>query len=342
MKRWIAALALVAAVAFPAAHPFAQQSPPDKVRISLSPGNYAWLPIFLAVDRGYFAQQNLDVQITKYNGSATTQIPILARGDLDITPVVLGPAFFNQFSQGFDLTLIASVSQAHPGWEGATWLTVRQDLWDAKTIATPADIKGKHVDVAAVGTPGDYLLHSLATKANLPYADINATYALRAPPDWFAAFHNKAVDVVNCVEPVCSVLQEQGIAHKWITYNDVMPWFQDAYYASSNAFLKAHPDVVRRFLIAVLHGARDVAGTNGKWTPELLSEVAKWSGTPLADVQRIPGPNYTGQLGTISLESMNRVQDILIGAGALKARVPDEKIIDTTQLFNARHALGIR
>jgi NitT/TauT family transport system substrate-binding protein len=342
MRRWIAAFALIATLIAPGGFSSAQQPAPDRVRISLSPGNYAWLPIFLAVDRGYFAQQNLDVEITKYNGSATTQIPILARGDLDITPVVLGPAFFNQFSQGFDLTLIASVSQAHPGWEGATWLTVRQDLWDAKTIAKPADIKGKHVDVAAVGTPGDYLLHSLAAKAHLQYTDVNATYALRAPPDWFAAFRNKAVDVVNCVEPVCSVMQEQGIAHKWITYNDVMPWFQDAYFASSNAFLKAHPDVVRRFLIAALHGAQDVANSGGKWTPDLLNEVAKWSGTPLADVQKIPGPNYTGQLGTISLESMNRVQDMLIAAGALKSRVPDEKIIDTTQLYAARHALGIR
>ena len=344
MRRALGILAVLAAmfVTFAALPTRAQAPAPDRIRLSLSPGNYAWLPIFLAVDRGYFTQQNLDVQITKYNGSSTTQIPIIARGDLDITPVVLGPALFNQYSQGFDVTLISSVSQAHPGWEGATWLTVRQDLWDAGTIRKATDLKGKNVDTSAVGTPGDFLLREALRQAKVAFADVNVSYKLRAPQDWFAAFRNKAIDVVNCVEPVCAQLQDQGIAHKWITYNDVIPWFQDAYFAASAGFLKQHPDVVRRFLIAFLKGAQDVDRSGGKWTQPMLDEIAKWSGLPMSDVQNIPGPNYVGQFGAVDASAIARVQDILVAAGAVQARVPVERMVDTSQLTAARRALNIR
>jgi NitT/TauT family transport system substrate-binding protein len=320
----------------------AQSPTPDKIRLSLSPANYAWLPIFLAVDRGYFTQQNLDVQITKYNGSATTQIPILAHGDLDITPVVLSPALFNQYQEGFNLTLISSVSQAHAGWEGATWLAVRQDLWDSGAIRKATDLKGKNADMAAVGTPGDFILREALRNAKVPFSDVNVSYKLRSPQDWFAAFRNKAIDVVTCVEPACTVMQDQGLSHKWITYNDALPWFQDAYFASSTTFLKTHPDVVRRFLVAFLKGAQDVDKSGGKWSQPLLDEVAKWSEQPMADVQKIPGPNYTGQLGAVNMDSINRIQDILIAAGAVKTRIPADKIVDTSALTAARRTLNIR
>jgi ABC-type nitrate/sulfonate/bicarbonate transport system substrate-binding protein len=52
--------ALAAAGSLPAA---ADQR--DRVRLAMNPGVYSFLPIFLAVDKGYFAKQNVDVQITR-------------------------------------------------------------------------------------------------------------------------------------------------------------------------------------------------------------------------------------------------------------------------------------
>ena len=79
------------------------------IRVSLNPVIYNNLPLLMAADKGYFAQQHLNVVITPINQSAATIIPLLARGDIDMAQVVTAPAFFNAFSEGFNLKVVASV-----------------------------------------------------------------------------------------------------------------------------------------------------------------------------------------------------------------------------------------
>jgi NitT/TauT family transport system substrate-binding protein len=115
----------------------------EKVRVPLSLVTYNNLPIFLAQDRGYFREAGLDVEIEGFNGSSTAQIPRLARGDVDIMPIALGPAFFNQFSEGFNVKLIGALSASKKGWNDTTWLVVRQDVWDSGAVRAPKDLRGK-------------------------------------------------------------------------------------------------------------------------------------------------------------------------------------------------------
>ena len=44
-------------------------------------------------------------------------MPLLARGDLEIAPIAVSGAFFNQFTAGFDIKLIASASTTQSGWQ---------------------------------------------------------------------------------------------------------------------------------------------------------------------------------------------------------------------------------
>jgi NitT/TauT family transport system substrate-binding protein len=318
------------------------QSAREKLRISVSPTNYAFLPVFLANDEGYFAEQNLDVEIVKFNGSANTQVPLLARGDLDVTVVVLGPPIFNQLAQGFDLTLIASLSEAHPGWNGATWLMVRQDLWDAGSIRKISDLRGKKIENGVLGTVADVMTRTALANNGVAISDVSTAYTVRGPADWFASMRNKAADMWGVVEPFASELESQKLAHKWLTYNDVTPWIQDAYFAASANYLKGHPDAIRRFLSAILKADREINASNGSWTPKMIAEVAKWSELPPADIARIPGPNYVGQFGLIRTDSIERVQKVLVASGAVQQPIPVAKIIDTSALQAARRAAGIR
>ncbi len=155
----------------------ADQPAPDRIRLALSPTTYSNLPIFLAIDNGYFAQQHLDVVVVPYSGSSVTQLPYLARGEIDISNVAPAPGLFNLVTEGFNVKIVASLSEAHRGWNGTTWLMVRQDLWDAKTIRKPSDLRGMHVDVAAEGAPTDLLVHEVIRQAGLAPSDVNVTAA---------------------------------------------------------------------------------------------------------------------------------------------------------------------
>ena len=63
-------LLLAAIVVLAAAVPGTAQQNLDVVRLTLNPSTFAYLPLFTAVDRGYFAEQHIDLQITKISGSS--------------------------------------------------------------------------------------------------------------------------------------------------------------------------------------------------------------------------------------------------------------------------------
>jgi NitT/TauT family transport system substrate-binding protein len=335
-------LALAAALTLATLAPASAQSAPDRVRLSLNPGSYAYLPIFLAVDKGYFAEQHLDVQVTKYTGSSLTQLPMLARGDLDIAPVVTGPGFFNQFSQGFDLKLLASIDQSQKGWHDTGCVLVRQDVWDSGAVRKIADLKGKLVDGGLDGTAQNYLLKQAILKGGLKFSDMTYTDKYKTVPDQFAALRNKAVDVTSGAEPICTQMQAQGLAHKWLAFSDVIPGFQASFVTSSAQFLKTHRDAVRRFLIALLKAEKEIKAANGGWTPQLIATVAKWAEIPEATVATIPGPPYTGQFGQIDATSIRTQQAFWMNEGTVKQAVIVADVIDTSILTEARRASGIK
>ena len=108
--------------------------PPDTLKVLLNPTIIFELPLMVAIEKGYFAEQHLNVQVVIHEGSSQLIIPELARGDVDIATISPNPAFFNQFQQGFDAKLIAATVAGHKGWDPAVWLVERQSVWDAKTI----------------------------------------------------------------------------------------------------------------------------------------------------------------------------------------------------------------
>jgi ABC-type nitrate/sulfonate/bicarbonate transport system substrate-binding protein len=116
---------------------------------------------------------------------------------------------------------------------------------------------------------------------------------------------------------------------------------QESFLVASAAYVKAHPATVRDFLKAYLRGALEVTGSGGKWTPELLDEVAKWSGLPKQEIAKLAGPTYVGQLGTISPESIAREEDYFAGLGLVTTKIDVASLIDDGPLKAARKELNI-
>lgn len=331
------AFALLAATPQPAA-----ADPDLTVRVSLNPAIYNNLPILMAADKGYFAEQHLNVVITKINQSAATLVPLLARGDVDLAQIVTAPGFFNAFAEGFNLKLVASVDSERPGWSDVGWIMVRQDLWDAGTFRKPSDLRGHTFDALAFGAPVDFLARTEIDKAGLAVTDLTFTEKFHTNPDVVTALTNKSVDVVMSVEPSASQLQAQRLAHKWITQGDIAPWFQDGYIGVSASFLRDHREAVVRFLTAFVRAQREIAATNGKWTPEMLGIVVKWSELPEAIIKTIPGPAYTGALGKIDTQSIERQQQMWVALKLVQKPVAAADIIDIGPLKDAYKALGVK
>lgn len=336
----IALALLLLAVAFGPAVPAGSAAGPDRVRMILDPTFYAHLPLLHAIDAGYFRKEGIDLQITAARGSSTAFLPMLARGDYDLGTVNPSPSFFNQFSGGFNVVLLACMSGSHAGWHDASWLMVRQDLWDAKTIAQPADLKGKVVDGANVGSPIDFLMKETIRVGGTALAEVRTSERFRSEGEWLEALRNHAADVVGATEPGASQLEAQGAGHRWVSFDTVAPWYQLQYIGSSAQFAKDHPNVLRRFLRAYVRGNDDILKSNGKWTPALLAEAAKWSQLAPDVLRAVSGPIYPSAHGEISLDSLARIQQFWVAEKLVAAPVDVRNVANVALLHDVQRSLG--
>lgn len=332
-----AALLLVACIA--GARPPARAADADVVRLTFNPGLYDTLPLMVALDKGYFADANLNVVVTKISAPHGTLIPSLARGDIDVAPQTLTPAFFNQLGAGFGIKLLALMSGSHKGWNDTVWDVVREDDWDARVIRKPADLRGKSVP-KPIGNAVDFMLVRTLAKGGLTLADVDATHPQGGPANLLPALINKEFDALAVGEPLVTQLEKQGLVHRWLSYNDVAPGFQSSFLAASASFAATHKDALQRFVTAYIRACRDIEATNGKWTPALIDTLVRWSGQNRDVIAAIPGPAYPG-LGEISTASIEEQEQLWLQLGILKQAVPPAELVDGEFAAAARSALHL-
>jgi NitT/TauT family transport system substrate-binding protein len=321
------------------------QAEPDNlpvVRTALNPLVYGHLPIMLANDRGYFADQKIKVVVNKYNGSSTTQMPLIARGDLDIASVVAGPGLFNAPAEGFDLKVMGLQDDTGRGWNDATWVIVRKDLWDSGAIRTIADLRGHTIDAGPNGSPVNALMRGALAKAGLSPADVKLSTRLATPPDWLAALRNNAVDALSAVEPVATQLVKQGLGVRLVSPRDVLSWYPSAYYVASSDYIAKNRGATVAFLRAILQAQQDIFKAGPVWAPEVVQVLSNWSRMSPDDIRSIPTPPYYGRFGTVDPARLAAEQDFWASQGLVKQRGDTAAMLDPGPLQEARSSLGIK
>jgi NitT/TauT family transport system substrate-binding protein len=304
------------------------------LRMSINPHFMTYTAFFWAYDKGYFKDAGLDVQLSKYTTSANSQLPMLAKGDLDVSVVVAGPALFNQYEQGFDAHVIASIDEAHAGYLDGSILVVRKEM--TGKIKKASDLAGKAIDGAFAGSPVALLSMLAIQSGGLQFSDVKFTTKESAPADQLAALRNGAVDVQGTTEPTATAMQEQGYGTKWLSYKDIMPGYQSSYFGVSAQYAKDHPDAVVRFLRAYLRGVADVNKAGGKLTPELVAVIAKWTELTPDVIRQVGTIPYFGQIGTVNTDGLDKVQKFWVAQGLVKNPVPISKVVDGQYLAAAR------
>src|SRR5262249_61662552 len=138
---------------------------------------------------GCFAGEAMAVAAADIGSALATTGP-LATGQLDISMGAATAGFFNAANKGFDLRVIAAMGIQGPVM--STQPLVRKDLWDAGTIRSAKDYRGRKVAINAPGDITEYFLTLMAEKHGFSVRDINVT-PLRFS-EQLAAFRNGAID----------------------------------------------------------------------------------------------------------------------------------------------------
>ena len=309
-----------------------------KIRIALNPKFNAYLPIFVGVDKGYFKAAGVDVEVVPFFNSSVDQLPALIRGDIDMMPILASPAFFNGYQNNINLKLLASTSQATTvkGYADVQAVMVRKDLWDSGAIRKLSDLRGKVIDGATRSSALHVLALNLLLKAGLTQADVKFGNKSPGPADQFAALANKAVDVQMTTEPNATTLVQKGVAVKWLTAADVMPWFQDSYLAVNTPYFAPHKEILQKFFNGYVRAINDIQRSKGKLTPELTATIAKWADSTPDVVAAIGGVPYFGQNGAINPDALTRLQTIWMNEKMVATPIDISKIYDDSLIKKAK------
>jgi NitT/TauT family transport system substrate-binding protein len=276
------------------------------------------LPLIAAIDRGYFAQQHIAVDLVRLP-SAPAHIAALIGGSED---VFYGDtlAWASAVGNGLKIQLFQSVNEGDAAASGGQ-STILVD--PASGIKTAADLRGKQIGV--LPTPLITLVTKLWLKQN--GVDPNsATYVPITPQlAMGTALKNKHVDAVVDGDPFTeAAIKDYGFIALGYPSRVTPPGTTQAGFFSTTGYLDAHPDVARRFAIAIRQGAR---WANSATPAEKAAVLAKFTPIDLAALEsKVPGivnefHYYKWHEGAIDVEATQRWVDLAVKNGVIEKSI---------------------
>jgi NitT/TauT family transport system substrate-binding protein len=129
---------------------------PRKLKVSWNAAAVCTVQLPVAIDQGFFAKQNLDVELVNYSGSTDQLLEAIATGKSD-AGIGMALRWLKPLEQGFDVKIVAGT---HGGCMRA--------LTPAKAaIAGIADFKGKTIAVGDMAGPDKNFFSVQLSKAGL-------------------------------------------------------------------------------------------------------------------------------------------------------------------------------
>jgi NitT/TauT family transport system substrate-binding protein len=304
------------------------------IRIPVNPDIYGYLPFMYGLDKGYFADEGLNVVPNKFSSSSLTQLPMLVNGQLDIGQGVPGPALFNQISEGWDIKAISSLTVARSDWHDELWVMVRKDLWDSGAVRKLADLRGRKIDAATPGAPINLLVNQMLVKAGLTRSDVIYTERLRTPADTIAAMRNGAIDLGTTIEPTATYMADGGYAARFASTQDIMPNTQTGFVLASAKYLAENAPAATAFLRACVRAQNEIrkSGPHG-FSPDVQKTLAAWQQRPIAEMAKLQPPYF--EIGPVRPESIEIPENFWLSQGLLKNKVAVSTMIDNTLIAAA-------
>jgi NitT/TauT family transport system substrate-binding protein len=200
-------------------------------------------PIYLGKAKGFFTEQNLDLNIQSVRGGAEA-VPGVVSGQFQF-------AFANVISlllahsKGLPLKVIAAGNFSTGKAEDFGGIVVPA----GSAIKTMKDLEGKTVSVNQINNIVGVAVRAAMRKAG---GDPDKIKFIEVPfPEMPAALGQSRVDAACIVEPFLTVARNQGATILSWNFADTGPNLMIAAYFTTKDYAKSNPDVVARFTAAI-------------------------------------------------------------------------------------------
>jgi NitT/TauT family transport system substrate-binding protein len=292
------------------------------------------------VDKGYYKELGLDVEIVPFS-SAAEMIQPIAASQVDVANADTGAGIFNALGRGLPLRFVADGNHTEPGHSSLGWM-IRKDLIDSGAFRDLPDLRGKRISPIAKGSLVDSLAYRTLEKAGLQSSDVEIEYVTFA--DVLPAFANKALDAAILTEPLVTTAVEQGLAVRWRGMDDLFGTFQSTLIMYSPTMTTQRQEVGKRFMVGYLRALRDyqAAFNEGQDLDGVITILTKH--TTIKDpavYRKIVVPAFSPN-GEMNVQSIKDLQQWYVDNGFVQNPVQLDEFFDTSYLEYGLSVVGRR
>lgn len=218
------------------------------------------LPMYVAEEQGYFAEENLTVEFIPVTSAAERDQIIQAEQADGMINEILSTLFYNEDAQEISIVRYARV--AYPDYPQFFILAGGNS-----GIETLEDLKGQDIGISE-GTIIEYSVDRLLEAEGFQPEDIS-TVAVPRIPDRMALLNSSELPAANLPDPLASLAVQSGA--KVLVDDSSHPEFGHSVISFRQEVIDDNPDAVKRFLAALEKAVIDI-NTDKEQFSGLLSE----------------------------------------------------------------------
>ncbi|MDI3256797.1 MAG: ABC transporter substrate-binding protein [Kyrpidia sp.] len=272
-----------------------------------------YAPHYVALDKGFFDEQGLKVDMVTAQGSDKGAAALLA-GTADIS--LIGPEtsmyIFNQHGDKhikvfYQLTGVdGSFLVGRPSSVPFRW----------------QDVNGKTIISWRPGSSPQMMLNHVLGRQGVKESRVLTNIA---PQAMVGAFRSGQGDYVQVYEPLASMLEQQGAGRVAVSLGEAGGAYPETAYEATDSYIRAHPDVIQKWCMAVHKATRWIESHSPAEVADVIAPY--FEGTPkdliAKSVERYEKQHTWPDNPVLTPEQFAILQNVLVEAGTIK---PDQKV----------------
>jgi NitT/TauT family transport system substrate-binding protein len=296
-----------------------------KVQIAVATFSQSVLPLVVAQEKGYFREEDLDVQLILTTASVANMS--LLGNNVDF--ISSGGSAINAISRGAPLRFVF-ISFHRP----MHWLYARPEIRDVKGL------KGKKIGVSSIGSTPHFLVLEILKRYGLDSTRDVTVLGVGTTANRYAALQSGTIDATNLTPPFNFNAQEAGL-HELVTYvkEDYLVDMGGAIVVREDLF-RSDPVLMEKVIKGALKGLLHIRQDRSSTIP-ILAKLMNIREDLAEKIYNLVLPGLTMD-GSVNPETQKKVLEFVLKIQGIKDAVTAEKVFDFSPVRKIRADLEVK
>jgi NitT/TauT family transport system substrate-binding protein len=265
-----------------------------------TPAGLCSAPLFIAEDKGFYAEENLRYEAIRIDASQVSQL--LTSGTVDVVSTLI-TSLIQPLANGLDVKIPLAV---HTG-------CIKALAAPDSSIWIPADLKGKRIGVGGMGATPTIIIQRYLAELGISTVtpNLEVEWVIFPTTELPLALERGQVDAIGINDPVALIVENSGKGRVIInTTSD--PQMKDEFccvLVAGSKIAAAHPETLAKMTRAIQKASKWVQ-ENPDETAKILYEKKYVAGDPVVNAQVLSSYNWNASVSAAKTALSNNLTDL--------------------------------